>query len=80
MTITAPTRITIEVHPPTGDAGATDGMPIVRIADASAQPVVSGQPIVSSEPREDVPAPAAYDPGPCRCLDDEDCGADHAND
>jgi hypothetical protein len=79
MTITAPTRITIEVHPPTGDAGP-DAMPVVRIADASAAPAGTAQAIVAGEPREDAPAPAPYDPGPCRCLDDEDCGADHAND
>jgi len=72
MTISTPTRITIEVHPPTD--GSSDGMPLVRIADAATQAIVTG------EPREDVPSPAAYDPGPCLCLDDADCGADHAND
>jgi hypothetical protein len=35
---------------------------------------------VAAAPREAVDAPAPYEPGPCLCLDDEDCGADHAND
>ena len=39
----------------------------------------STQASVAAAPREDVPVPAAYEPGPCLCLDDEDCGADHAN-
>ena len=30
--------------------------------------------------RDVVPLPAPYEPGPCLCLDDEDCGADHGND
>ena len=69
----APTRITIEVHQPTGDAGT----PVVHVI-----PQVPSAPraSVAAEPREDVPGPAAFDPGPCRCLDDDDCLADHAND
>jgi hypothetical protein len=34
---------------------------------------------VAAEPRDEQPAPSAYEPGPCTCLDDEDCAADHAN-
>jgi hypothetical protein len=74
MTLQAPTRITIEVHHPDGDAGGA--APFVRVvpeSQASAAPSMA-------EPREDVPAPAAFDPGECRCLDDDDCNADHAND
>jgi hypothetical protein len=41
----------------------------------SAQP----QPVVVVAPREHIDPPAAYEPGPCTCLDDEDCGADHGN-
>ncbi len=82
MTIQAPTRITIEIHPPDPAAEQPErghpAMPIVRVipdpAGSRAQPVVAG------EPRHDAPTPAAYEPGPCLCLDDEDCGADHAND
>ena len=77
MTIQAPTRITIEVHPPqNGGAEGGAAAPIVRVVPS---PATSTQPVVA-EPREDVAAPAAYDPGPCTCLDDADCGADHAND
>lgn len=74
MTIQAPTRITIEVHHPASyDAAAT---PVVRVV-----PEAPGADLaVMAAPREDVPAPAAFDPGPCRCLDDDDCNADHAND
>jgi hypothetical protein len=77
MTVTAPTRITIEVHPPTG---ASDEAPIVRVIPehgTAAQPAFGA---LAGEPREDQPVPAPYDPGECHCLDDEDCGADHAND
>jgi hypothetical protein len=78
VTITAPTRITIEVHP-AGDAGA-DGAAtpaMVRVVPDAPSPA---RQVFAGAPREEMPAPAAYDPGECRCLDDEDCGADHAND
>jgi hypothetical protein len=86
--LTTPTRITIEVHQPEGANGAwssasgagdiTQVPPIVRVMPAGS---ATGAPtIVTSGPREEVPSPAAYEPGPCLCLDDEDCGADHAND
>jgi hypothetical protein len=74
MAMQAPTRITIEVHPP--EPGNGSEKPVVRIV----QDAPATQPTVTAEPREAIPAPAAYEPGPCRCLDDEDCGADHAND
>ena len=74
MVIQAPTRITIEVHQPGTDDGGT---PVVRVIP---EPLRSTGPVVAGEPREDVPVPAAFDPGECRCLDDEDCNADHAND
>jgi hypothetical protein len=82
MTAQLPTRITIEVHPadPAGygsdDAGAP---PIVRVVPDAGM-TSAGQPPHAAEPREAIPTPAAYEPGPCTCLDDEDCGADHAND
>jgi hypothetical protein len=72
----APTRITIEVHQPDPDANGA-GAPVVHVyADAPG----SAQPAVAGAPRENQPAPAAFDPGECRCLDPEDCNADHAND
>ena len=75
MTLQAPTRITIEVHHPDTDvAGST---PFVRVVPENGTPT---QPHLSAEPREDVPGPAAFDPGECQCLDDADCNADHAND
>ena len=84
MAMQAPTRITIEVHPPDPDAGWQQ--PVVRVvpegeqSGAGARAGASAQPPMASAPREDVPSPAAYEPGPCLCLDDDDCGADHAND
>jgi hypothetical protein len=88
MTAPMPTRITIEVHPSAAATGAAASGPWSESADATqAPPIVRVLPgagaaptIVSAAPREDVPSPAAYDAGPCLCLDDEDCGADHAND
>jgi hypothetical protein len=75
MAMQAPTRITIEVHHP--DPAASDGTPVVRVVpDTPSAP----QPFTAAAPREDLPGPAAFDPGECRCLDDDDCNADHAND
>ncbi len=82
MTAQPPTRITIEVHPGdpahfgSGEAGST---PIVRVVPDAALSSTT-HPAHAAEPREAIPTPAAYEPGPCTCLDDEDCGADHAND
>ena len=76
MTIQAPTRITIEVHPP---VAGDDAAPTVTVLAAEPTSNRLAGP-VAAEPREAVPAPASYDPGPCLCLDDEDCAADHAND
>jgi hypothetical protein len=73
MAMQAPTRITIEVHPP--EPGADWQQPVVRVVPE----ISSERPVVAGAPREDVPAPAAYEPGPCLCLDDDDCAADHAN-
>ena len=75
MAMQAPTRITIEVHPP--EPGMGWEQPVVRVVPETA--AGSTQASVAAAPREDVPVPAAYEPGPCLCLDDEDCGADHAN-
>jgi hypothetical protein len=71
----APTRITIEVHQP--DGGTESGLPFVRVVPEGGASVHTAQ---AAEPREDIAGPAAFDPGECRCLDDEDCNADHAND
>ncbi len=82
MTIQAPTRITIEIHPPdpAADASPERGSPATPIVRVIPEPAPTRQHgVIASEPREDAPAPAAYEPGPCLCLDDEDCGADHAN-
>ena len=73
MAMQAPTRITIEVHPP--EPGADWQQPVVRVVPEAQ--VGQGQPAVAGAPREEVPTPAAYEPGPCHCLDDEDCTADH---
>jgi hypothetical protein len=75
MAMQAPTRFTIEVHPP--QSGASWDQPVVRVVPEATQASFT-QPVAVQ--REDVPMPAAYEPGPCLCLDDEDCGADHAND
>ena len=79
MAMQAPTRFTIEVHQPQPGNGLEQ--PVVRVVPE--MPVTTSgalsQP-VAGEPREAIPSPAAYEPGPCHCLDDEDCGADHAND
>jgi hypothetical protein len=75
MAMQAPTRITIEVHPQHGGSGE---QPIVRVVP---QTVPFGrQTFVAAEPREDISVPPRYESGPCLCLDDADCGADHAND
>jgi hypothetical protein len=73
MTGQLPTRITIELHPGNGAGGWTAH---TAVADATSTFV----PPHPAEPREDVSAPAAYEPAPCTCLDDGGCGADHAND
>ena len=75
MAMQAPTRITIEVHP--SQSGESWDQPVVRVVPEATQASFSQS---ATAPREDVPTPAAYEPGPCLCLDDEDCGADHAND
>jgi hypothetical protein len=75
MTLQAPTRITIEVHHP--DTDVAGSAPFVRVVP---EPRATAHPHVSAELREDVPVPAAFDPGECQCLDDADCNADHAND
>ena len=79
MAMQAPTRITIEVHQP--EPGSGFEQPVVRVLPQA--PVTSSSSMthpVPSEPRDAAPTPAPYEPGPCLCLDDEDCGADHAND
>ena len=74
MALQAPTRITIEVHQPDGETSSA--APFVRVVPETP----SSAPVMAAEPREDVSTPAAFDPGECRCLDDDDCNADHAND
>ena len=68
MTAPMPTRITIEVHPP-----QSPGEAWTAHADADGAIVRVG------EPREDVAGPAGYEPGECHCLDEAECGRDHAN-
>lgn len=70
MVITAPTRITIEVT--TGQPGE-GGRPAGAPAQV-AQILVSPVPVDAAEASS---VPAAYEPAPCHCLDDEDCTADH---
>ena len=74
MTLQTPTRITIEVHH--ADSESSGATPFVRVLP-DAQP--AAHPAMAA-PREDVSGPTAFDPGECRCLDDDDCNADHAND
>jgi hypothetical protein len=76
MTIQAPTRITIEVHHPDPEGAAAGQAPTVHVypdLPSVAQPAMA-------VPREEQQAPAAFEPGECRCLDADDCNADHAND
>ena len=73
MTAQLPTRIAIELHPGEGDRGWT-----ARTAVDDAAP--SLVPPHAAEPREELPAPAAYAPAQCTCLEDGGCEADHAND
>jgi hypothetical protein len=82
MTAQLPTRITIEVHPADAardGSGEAAGAPTVRVVPESAT-TSTAHGAHAAEPREATPTPQAYEPGPCTCLDDEDCGADHAND
>jgi len=78
MAMQAPTRFTIEVHPPEPGTGLEQ--PVVRVVPEPATTSSAMSQPFPAEPREAVPTPAPYEPGPCHCLDDEDCGADHAND
>ena len=73
MTIQTPTRITIEIQPATSGRDAE----LRILQDTGAAPAL---PITVGASRGDVPTPAVYEPGPCLCLDDEDCGADHGDD
>ena len=73
MTIQTPTRITIEIQPATSGGDAE----LRILQDTGATAVL---PITIGAVRGEVPTPAAYEPGPCMCLDDEDCCADHGND
>ena len=59
MAMQAPTRITIEVHPP--EPGMGWEQPVVRVVP---EPAAAGstQASVAAAPREDVPVPAAYEP------------------
>lgn len=73
MTAQLPTRITIELHPGDGAAGWTASTSVADDAPSLLTTQVA-------EPREEVPAPTAYEPAPCTCLEDGGCEADHAND
>ena len=73
MTAQLPTRITIELHP-ADDAGGWTAR--TAVDDGSAAIV----PPRAAEPREEFPAPTAYEAAPCTCLDDDGCAADHQTD
>jgi hypothetical protein len=66
MVITSRTRITIDVTPLQAGQGGQPAAP-TQVAHVAIGP---------AEPAE-AHAPAAYEPAPCHCLDDEDCTADH---
>ena len=68
MVITTPTRITIEVTPLQPGEGGQPAASPTQVA----QILIGG-----AAATEDSRAPAAYEPSPCHCLDDEDCTADH---
>ena len=74
MTLQTPTRITIEVHHP--DSDAIGAVPFVRVMPEA---LTTAHPSMAAT-REDISTPTAFEPGECRCLDDDDCNADHAND
>lgn len=68
MVITTPTRITIEVTPfqPGEHAeGPTTPAQVVQVI------------VASVDPADEAPHPTAYESAPCRCLDDDECAADH---
>jgi hypothetical protein len=67
MVITTPTRITIEVTPLQPGEGGQAAAP-VQVTQVVVAPV---------EQADEARRPAAYEPAPCHCLDDEDCTADH---
>lgn len=67
MVITAPTRITIEVTPLQPGEGGQHG----------AAPQAAKVVVAPVEPADPSHTPAAYEQAPCRCLDDDDCIADH---
>ena len=71
MTMQLPTRITIELHPSAGAGGWT-----ARTAVDDGGPAM---PPHASQPREEPPVPARYEPAPCTCLEVGGCHADHAN-
>jgi len=63
MTIQTPTRIVIEIHP--SASGSVDA--------------AADQAVVLVSQHEEPAAPTTYEAGPCTCLDDGDCAADHGN-
>ena len=68
MVITSPTRITIEVmpmQPAEGGQGQGGTAPVAQVV------------VATVDPASEAPRPAAYEPSPCHCLDEEDCTADH---
>ena len=68
MVISAPTRITIEVTP----VQPTENGPVVSAPTRFAHVAMS-----AAAPSDESHHPAAYEPAPCRCLDEDDCVADH---
>lgn len=68
MVISAPTRITIEV---------TQLQPVEHGQPAAAPLAFTHVAMSSAAPTDTSHHPPAYEPAPCRCLDEDDCVADH---
>jgi hypothetical protein len=51
----------------------------IEIRPGETEAGLAQPPVVVVAPREEVEPPAAYEPSPCTCLDEEECGVDHGN-
>ena len=70
MAISAPTRTPIEGSPAELAQNAHAAAAPTRFARGAHSPAA---------PNDESHHPAAYEGAPCRCLDEDDCVADHEN-